>query len=277
MTDAFQTVAAKELTDGLRNRWVWMVSFALAISVVAIALFGAAPVGVSGVQEAGALLASVMNLVVYLVPLLALVLGCGAIIDEKARGTLDVILLSPVSPTTYLGGTFAGFAAALSIAITAGLGAASALLITRYGIAPRECAMLIVFSTVLGAAFLALAFLVSLLARERGRAIVCSVFLWLTATFVFDLLLVGLLVASKGSVPQGVFSVLLLLNPADLFRMGCFHWVEGTAAALGMSMWETYAPSAVTVALAAAGWIVGPLWVTAVVFRRRVRLDALIP
>jgi len=275
MTDAFNTIAGKELTDGLRNRWVWMVSAALAAAVLAIALFGAVPVGVAGVQEAGALLASVMNLVVYLVPLLALVLGCGAIIDEKQRGTLDIILLSGVSPGTYVCGTFIGFAAAVSVAIACGLGAAGVLLVGRYGVSLRECAMLIAFAMVLGSSFLAVAFLVSLLARERGRAIVCSVFVWLAAVFVFDLLLVGLLVTSHGAVPQWVFAALLLVNPADLFRIGCLHWMGGAAAALGLSMWDTYAPSMPVVIAAAAAWIAGPLAVAYGVFRRRVRSDSL--
>jgi Cu-processing system permease protein len=275
MTDAFSAIAGKELSDGLRNRWVWMVSLALAVAVLAIALFGSAPVGVTGVQEVGALLASVMNLIVYLVPLLALVLGCGAIIDEKQRGTLDIILLSAVSPSAYVCGTFAGFAAALSIAITAGLGAASVALVGRYDVAPFECIVLIVFAILLGAAFLALAFLLSLLARERGRAIVCSVFVWLAAVFVFDLILVGVLVASKGGVPQWLFAALLLMNPADLFRMGCFQWLGGTATALGLSMWETYAPSVPTVAVAAVAWIGGPIAATYALFRRRVRADSL--
>ena len=60
---------------------------ARARGTLAIGFLGAAPVGVVGAHGGGAILASVMNLAVYLVPLLALVMGAGAIIDEKTRGS----------------------------------------------------------------------------------------------------------------------------------------------------------------------------------------------
>ena len=106
-------IARKELTDRLRNRWVWTVSALLCVSALAIAFFAATPVGVVGGKGGGAAMASLMNLGVYLVPLVAMILGCGAIIDEKQRGTLDLILVHPLTIGAYFAGTFLGFAAAL--------------------------------------------------------------------------------------------------------------------------------------------------------------------
>jgi Cu-processing system permease protein len=268
-------IARKELADGLRNRWVWIVSAALAGAVLTIAFFGSAPVGVAGVQTSGALLASVMNLVVYLVPLLAMVLGCGAIIDEKQRGTLDLILLSAVTPLAYVTGTFAGFAAALAVAVATGLGLASIVLVSSYGLDATECFTLIALAVMLGSVFLAIAFLVSLLARERGRAIVCSVFVWLLAVLVFDLLLVGVLVASDGKVPQWLFSALLLANPTDLFRMVCFHRLGTAAGALGLATIKAFLPSMAVLGAFSLAWIIVPLAMTHGLFKRRVRMDSL--
>ena len=94
--DAVWAIARKELSERLRNRWIWTVSLLVLAAALAIAFLGAAPVGVIGAHGGGAILASILNLAVYLVPLLALVMGAGAIIDEKRRGLLDLILTYPV-------------------------------------------------------------------------------------------------------------------------------------------------------------------------------------
>ena len=115
--DAVWTIAIKELSDRVRSRWIWTVSVVVLIASLAIALLGAAPVGVVGTQRAGAIMASIVNLAVYLVPLLALIMGAGAIIEEKRRGVLDLLLTYPISASEYFLGTFLGYAIALTIAL----------------------------------------------------------------------------------------------------------------------------------------------------------------
>ena len=58
-----------------------------------------------------------MNLSAYLVPLLALILGAGAIIDEKRRGVLDLVLVYPISTGEYFTGVFVGQYLALAAAL----------------------------------------------------------------------------------------------------------------------------------------------------------------
>jgi len=275
-TTIILTIARKELTDRLRNRWVWTVSALLCVAALAIAFFGAAPVGVVGGKGEGAAMASLMNLAAYLVPLIALILGCGAIIDEKQRGTLDLILIHPLSVGEYFAGTFLGFALALAIAVGSGLAVAGGVIGVWLGVAVGEYLVLILLAVMLGGAFLAVSFLVSLLARERGRAIASSIFLWLFAVFVFDLLLVGLLIASGGKVPTGLFGGLLLANPADVFRLLCFHWVGSAASPMGLASVVESGMSAGLLLGVLALWIVVPLVLSYLLFRRRVATDRLV-
>jgi Cu-processing system permease protein len=275
-TSIILTIARKELTDRLRNRWVWTVSVLLCVSALAIAFFAAAPVGVVGDKGGGAAMASLMNLGVYLVPLVAMILGCGAIIDEKQRGTLDLILVQPLSVGAYFAGTFLGFALALVIAVGSGLAVAGVVTGLWLGVAVGDYLALIVLALLLGGAFLALSFLVSLLARERGRAIASSVFVWLLAVFVFDLLLVGLLIVSAGKLPATLFGALLLANPADVYRLLCFHWLGSATSPLGLaSVAEAGIPVEVLLA-ALVLWIVLPLTLSYLLFRRRVAHDTLV-
>ena len=261
-TTTILTIARKELTDRLRNRWVWTVSTLLCVSALAIVFFGAAPVGVVGGEGGAAAMASLTNLAVYLVPLIAMILGCGAIIDEKQRGTLDLILVQPLTIGAYFAGTFLGFAVALVIAVGSGLAIAGAVTALWLGVGVAEYLMLLLLALLLGGAFLALSFLVSLLARERGRAIAASVFVWLFAVFVFDLCLVGLLIASSGKVPAPLFGALLLANPADVFRLLSLHWVGSAATPIGLSSLAGSGMSPVVLFGMLLLWIVLPLTVS---------------
>lgn len=275
-SDQVLAIAHKELTDRLRNRWVWTVSALLFLCTVAIALFGAAPVGVVGNKGAGAAMASLMNLVAYLVPLIALILGCGAIIDEKQRGTLDLILVYPLSPRAYFAGTFLGFTLALAIAVVVGFALSGLLLVLWVGVSAVEYLALTGLALLLGTTFLALSFLVSLLARERGRAIASSVFLWIFAIFVFDLILVGILVLSGGKLPASLFGALLLANPADCFRLLCFQWIGSAATPLGLASVAPAGLPASLLLVILCLWVVVPAVVSYWLFQRRVDRDALV-
>ncbi|MGD2064555.1 MAG: ABC transporter permease [Nitrospirota bacterium] len=275
-TSIVLAIARKELTDRLRNRWVWTVSALLCVAALAIAFFGAAPVGVAGGKGGGAAIASLMNLAAYLVPLIAMILGCGAIIDEKQRGTLDLILVQPLAPGAYFAGTFLGFALALGIAVGSGLAIAGMVAGLWLDVAVGEYLLLIVLALLLGGAFLAVSFLVSLLARERGRAIASSIFVWLFAVFVFDLLLVGLLIVSAGKVPAALFGALLLANPADVFRLLCFHWVGSAASPVGLASVVESGMSAGLLFGMLVVWIVLPLALSFLLFRRRITHDTLV-
>ena len=71
----------------------------------------------------------------------------------------------------------------------------------------------------LALAFLSLAVLISVLARERTRASGLAIATWFFFVLVFDLLLLGLLVTTGGQFAGDSFAWLLLLNPADVFRI----------------------------------------------------------
>ncbi|MFQ5478678.1 MAG: ABC transporter permease [Candidatus Binatia bacterium] len=273
---ALVTVAHKELADGLRNRWIWTVSAFLGLSVLTVAFFGAAPVGVAGARGGAAVMASLLNLIVYLVPLLALILGCGAVIDEKNRGTLDLILVSPLSAAEYFAGAFLGFGVALSVALVCGLASSGLVLSLSLDLEILSYLKLTGLALALGVVFLSLSFLLSILSRERGRAVVSSLVLWVASVFVFDLLLVGILIWSEGKVPVELFGKLLLLNPADVFRLLSFHWIEDAAAPLGLSGMMNHVPSPMLLGGVLVAWTVVPLLLSFALFRRRVVHDTLV-
>ena len=126
-------------------------------------------------------------------------------------------------------------------------------------------------SVLLGAAFLAIGYLVSTLVKERATAAGLAVAIWLLFVLIYDMALLGLLVSDGGSaVGSSVFNALLLANPTDayrLFNLAGFDGVASFSGTIGLSANAEFSPwSLLSVQLA---WIVVPLGLATYVFQRK--------
>ncbi|HSN41086.1 MAG TPA: ABC transporter permease subunit, partial [Burkholderiales bacterium] len=156
------TIAAKEFRDRIRNRWVLAVAIALTGFALAIAYFGAAQQGSVGLRGIDVTIASLVSLVIYLVPLIALILGYDAIVGEREKGSLALLLSMPITRAELLLGKFTGLAAALAASTLLGFGLVGVLLGYRLGgSALLHYALFMGSSVLLGLAFLSMASLVS--------------------------------------------------------------------------------------------------------------------
>jgi Cu-processing system permease protein len=113
------TLAMKEFRDRIRNRWVLAVAAVFTVFSLAIAWFGGAQQGAVGLQSAEATIASLVSLVIYLIPLIALLLGFDAVVGERERGSLDLLLALPITRGELLLGKYLGLAAALTLSTLA--------------------------------------------------------------------------------------------------------------------------------------------------------------
>ena len=157
---------------------------------------------------------------IYLIPLIALLLGFDAIVGERERGSLDLLLALPITRLELLLGKYLGLAAALTLSTLAGFGLVAVLLYRQLSWAGLyHYGGFMLSSVLLGLAFLSLAVLVSVVARDRTRASGLAIALWFFFVLVFDLLLLGVLVGTGGRFGGETFAWLLLLNPADVFRI----------------------------------------------------------
>jgi Cu-processing system permease protein len=213
-------IAAKEFRDRIRNRWVLAVTAVFTAFALVIAYFGAAQQGAVGFRSIEVTIASLVSLVIYLVPLIALILGFDAVVGERERGSLDLLLSMPLTRFELLLGKFLGLSAALACATVAGFGLVGLMLGARLPPAAwYHYGGFILSSVLLGMAFLSLAVTVSVFAPDRTRASGAAIALWFFFVLVFDLLLLGALVVTGGAVAADAFPYLLLINPADVFRI----------------------------------------------------------
>ena len=195
-------ICGKEIREGIRNRWVVAATLLLASLALTLAFLGAAPAGRVGAGALEVVVVSLSSLSVFLLPLIALLLSHDAVVGEVERGTLLLLLTYPLARWQVLLGKFLGQVAILALATLLGYGAAAlALLLAGAPIAPEgwwAFAYMLGSSVLLGAAFVALGILASVLVRDRGTAAGVAVGLWLLLVLLWDMGLLGLLVADQG-------------------------------------------------------------------------------
>lgn len=253
-------IAGKECRERIRNWWVLAVAVIFALFALAIAYFGTAQQGAVGFHGIGVTVASLVSLVIYLVPLIAVILGYDAIVGEKERGSLELLLSMPITRFEILLGKFLGLSAALAVATALGFGAGLLPLTAQLGVDDLYHYAGFVGSAILmGMAFLSLALWLSVIAQDRMRASGMAIAMWFFFVLIFDLLLMGLLVLSNGSLGSGLFAGLLMLNPADVFRLlNIFNSQQvQTMYGLATVMPDSLTNPAVLLSIM-LGWIVAP-------------------
>ena len=255
------TMAFKEFRDRLRNRWVLAVALVFAVFSLVIAYAGGAQQGTVGIRSLEFTVTSLVSLVIYLAPLIALLLGFDAIVGERERGSLDLLLAHPITRGELLLGKYLGLALALALAMLAGLAVVGVMLVWQFGSrALLHYGGFVASALLMGLAFLSLAVLVSVLARDRTRASGAAIILWFLFVLVFDLALLGVLVATAGRYGGEIFPYLLLLNPTDVFRILNVFSVEDVRSAYGLV--SVVPPVLLRLDLLSAvmlGWIAIPL------------------
>jgi len=254
-------IAAKEFRDRIRNRWVLAVALVFTLFALAIAYFGAAQQGTVGLRGVEVTLASLVSLVIYLVPLIALILGYDAIVGERERGSLDLLLSMPITRFELLLGKFLGLSAALAFSTLVGFGSVGLLLAYKIDLPSLLPYGRFMLSAILmGMSFLSMAVLVSVISTERIRASGVAISLWFFFVLIFDLSLLAILVIGGGKIGADLLPFLLFLNPADIFRILNVFGSEDIRALYGLS---TIVPDILTnpklLGVAMTGWIVVPL------------------
>jgi Cu-processing system permease protein len=232
-------IARKELSDGLRNRWLLAISLLFAVLAVGIAWLGAAASGQLGFTSIPATIASLASLATFLVPLIALLLAYDAIVGEDEAGTLMLLLTYPLGRGQLLLGKFVGHGLILALATLIGFGCAAlaiAVLVedVELGLLAWAFGRFMLSSTLLGWVFLAMAYVLSSKVSEKSSAAGLALGVWFLFVLVFDLALLALLVLSQGKFNPDLLPWLLLLNPADVYRLINLSGFAGSGNAAGV-------------------------------------------
>lgn len=266
------TLAIKELKDGLRNRWIHAITLLLTLFALSLSALGSAPVGEVKTSAISIIIVSLASLNIFLIPLIALLLGFDSIVGEKECGTLPLLLVHPVKPWQIIIGKYLGQLASLSLAtLIAYTLAAIAIAYTHKNLGQWTAYLKMIFTTIaLGGCFLAIGNLISTLAKERAQAAGMAIGVWFLFVLIYDIALLGaLLLDKKHLLTEKMLSWLLWINPADAYRLLNIGSGENATVAGMLNIGHSVALSPSLLLISLAAWIVLPLMLSIWIFKRQ--------
>jgi Cu-processing system permease protein len=259
----------------VRNRWVLAATLLLAGLALSLTFLGSAPTGSVGVRALDVVIVSLSSLTIFLIPLIALLISHDAIVGDMERGTMLLLLSYPVARWQVLLGKFLGHLAVLAFATCLGYGLAAAALTASGSRIDNDSfaafAAMIGSSVLLGAVFVAIGYLVSAIARDRGTAAGVCIGLWLLLVLIYDMALLGLLALDQGrNISASVLNAILLFNPTDVYRLLNLTGFVNVSMFAGMAgLTQNTSLSAHTLLVTLVLWTLVPLGLAALAFSRR--------
>jgi Cu-processing system permease protein len=224
-------VARQELVLAVRSRWTQIFAIVFAGLALAVASSGYVLSGGHGVQDFARTGASLVQLVLLLVPLTSLLIGVLSLAPD--RGAAELLFSQPIARRTILLGKLLGLFEALVAAQALGFGAAGVVIFSQSG-NEGLAGFLLVFASaaVLTAVFLGLAALLGATAigRRRTRAFALALVVWFVAVVLFDVAALGLASLLPSGPASRVLIVAVLVNPVDAVRTASLLGIEGAAA-----------------------------------------------
>jgi Cu-processing system permease protein len=223
---AINTIAGQELVINIRNRWTLVFAGVFGVLALAISYFGLVTGGVVGFQGFTRTSASLLNIVLYLVPLVALTMGTLSFTSEKSAS--ELLFSQPVTRGEILLGKFLGLFASIFIATLIGFGLAGVIIAARAGNqgAARYPAF-VALSLLLALIFLSLSAFIATLCRRKSKAFGVALFVWFFFVLFYDLMVIGMTFLLKERTANAFIFGSLFGNPVDMVRVASLMSLNG--------------------------------------------------
>ncbi len=235
MTIDFENVillTRKEILDARRNRWFVLYAAIFAALSLGLSWFGLTGLNAYGLSGFGRTTASMINMVLLIVPLMGLTLGAISLASERERGTLLYMLAQPISQMEFLLGKFVGVALALLGALVIGFGLSGFLIAWHGGTTQAtDYLALVVLTFLLGLVSLSIGMLISSALRKADTALGVALFVWLILVFFGDLGIMGSALTMKLNINQ--LFILSLVNPLQVFKLASLFVLQGNLEIFG--------------------------------------------
>jgi Cu-processing system permease protein len=273
--NAIVLCARQELLLAVRSRWLQLFAVVFAALALAVASAGYILSGGYGLQDFARTAASLVQLVLLIMPLTALTFGALSFTPE--RGSAELLFAQPVSRVGVLAGRYLGLLISLAAAQAIGFGLAGLVLHRQSGETGLSAFVAVVaISLVLTAVFLSIAaMLAQARAARRARVLALALVVWFGAVVLYDVAVLGVASQLRSGAASRLLITAVLVNPADAARTIALLAVEGTAAfgaaSLALLRFTGGAGNAVLLtSISLLVWTIAPLVIAA---RRLARAD----
>ena len=251
-------IARHELRINLRSRWIQLFAIIFAVLTLAISYFGMVTSIVVGFEGFTRTAASLLNLVLYLVPILALAAATSSFSPEK--GAAEFLFSQPVTRSEVLLGKILGLFVSLAMAIVFGFGVSGFVVAARAG--SEGIARYLGFvavTLILLLSFLSLGALASVTSSSRVKALGIALALWFTFVLFYDLIMMGIVGLVDPHSARTIILVGLFGNPVDLARVAGLLMLGGSTifGAAGATLVRTFGSTAVAASILS---LIGLFW-----------------
>jgi len=189
--------------DILRTRFILLYTALLLISTFAMFQIDSDP---------GKVVMSLLNVVLMVVPLVSIVFT--TIHFYNSYEFIELMLAQPINRRVVFLGEYLAVTSSLCMAFAVGIG----LPIVIYG--PSASALSLIFCGIaLTMVFVSMAFLASVLTRDKAKAIGIALLFWFYFSLIYDGFLLWFVYAFADYPLEKITLTLIALNPVDLARV----------------------------------------------------------
>lgn len=223
--------ASQELVLAMRAKATQIFAVVFAGLSLAVSASGYILSGGSGVQDFSRTATSLTELVLFVVPMMALLVGTTALSPEP--GAAELLFSQPAARRALLAGKLLGLFAALVAAQAIGFGVSGVVIFSQSG--PEGVSSFLLLggaSMALTAVSLSAAALIAGAGagRRRARALAVALSVWFAAVVLYDIVALGLASLLRSGAASRLLITATLANPVDAIRTGVLLGIQGTSA-----------------------------------------------
>lgn len=223
-------LSRRELKSAAGNYWFVVNAGLFLVGGLLLLLFAQRDVSVLGYRGVARSLTGLLQLALFVVPLMALFPASAAIAGEREVGTLDYLLAQPITRAQVFAGKWLGIVAAVSLSVLVGFVAIGAAAIAR-GVPLGLLLALVGFTLLLATTFVSFGLWLSASAGTQGRATSLGLTVWIATLALGSLGLMGAFVG--WGLPSVVLEVWAFVDPVEAFRMALVALVDPGLSMLG--------------------------------------------
>jgi Cu-processing system permease protein len=226
-------VAWRELLDSLHSRWLAGFGILVALLTIGISYYGLAGAREVGFQGFGQVSASLLNLILFTVPMVAMAQPVLSL-NSEGEGLL-ILLTQPLTRNEVLIGKYLGMLGTLEATLLGGVMLGGAVVMAQTGLSYFvNFLLLMLLTSVLICLFTAFGLAIAVTWRDRTKAFGISLAVWFVLVILYDLLVFGLTVSGPGISLKALLLLALLFNPVDAVRV-LYLLASGSSSFVGVT------------------------------------------
>ena len=211
-------IVQKEITDSINNKWFIIYTFSLTLLAILFVYLGYSSGSIIGYVGYSKTAASLINLILLFIPLIALITGSISISGERENKTLPYLLSHPINKIEIFIGKYIGILASIMFAIFLSFGTAGILI---YILGTSESSINYIVATflpvLLASSLLSMGFLISILNQRVSRSISIAILVWFIFLIIGDLGIIGAINGLNLGVKETFY--LTIINPLEAYKI----------------------------------------------------------